>query len=79
MGGPFTEDQATSWAQYLDLVYSHYGTLYDMIPNAPQPSNDLSRPNLEYHADGMVGSIKTKSTTQSIGKQGPLASTLASS
>jgi hypothetical protein len=26
------------------LVYSQYGTLYDLIPNAPCPSNDLIKP-----------------------------------
>lgn len=35
MGGAITEEQAIAHAQYLDLVYSQYGTLYDLIPNAP--------------------------------------------
>ena len=31
MGGAVTEEQAISRAQYLDLVYSQSGTLYDLI------------------------------------------------
>jgi hypothetical protein len=30
--------------QYLDLVYSLFDTLYDMIPNTPHPSNDPTKP-----------------------------------
>jgi hypothetical protein len=37
MGGVVTEEHAISHAQYLDLVYSQTGTLYDLIPNAPHP------------------------------------------
>jgi hypothetical protein len=33
MGGAVTEEQAITWAQYLDLVYSQSGTLYDFLPN----------------------------------------------
>jgi hypothetical protein len=38
MGGVVTEEQAISRAQYLDLVYSQTGTLYDLLPDAPHPS-----------------------------------------
>jgi hypothetical protein len=34
MGGVVTEEEAISRAQYLDLVYSQSGTLYELIPNA---------------------------------------------
>jgi hypothetical protein len=44
MGNVVTEEKAINHAQYLDLVYSQSGTLYDLIPNAPRPSNDPSRP-----------------------------------
>ena len=43
MGGAITEEQVIARAQYLDLVYSHSSTLYDLIPNAPRPSIDPSR------------------------------------
>jgi hypothetical protein len=36
MGGCVTEEQAIARAQYLDLVYSQSGTLYELLPNAPQ-------------------------------------------
>ena len=32
MGGIVTKEQAVSRAQYLDLVYSQFGTLYYFIP-----------------------------------------------
>ena len=35
MGGAVTEEKAISCMQYLDLVYSQSGTLYDLIPQAP--------------------------------------------
>jgi hypothetical protein len=38
--------------------------LYDLIPHAPHPSNDPSRPALETHVDGMVGFV-TKKTAPS--------------
>jgi len=41
MGGVITEDQEISRAQYLDLVYSQPDILYNMVPHAPHPSNDL--------------------------------------
>ena len=62
MGGVVTEEQAISHAQYLDLGYSQSSTLYDIIPNAPRPTNEPTRPGaLEYHADGTIGSIKSQS------------------
>ena len=44
MGSVVTEEQAISRAQYLDLVYSQSGTLYDLIPQAPHPSTDPAKP-----------------------------------
>ena len=57
MGGAFTEEQAISRAQYLDLVYSQFRTLYDLIPQAPHPSTDPAKPPTEVPVDGIVGSI----------------------
>jgi hypothetical protein len=59
MGGIFTKEQAINHAQYLDLVYSQSGTLYDLILHAPHPSTDPSHPAQDAHVDGMVGSVKT--------------------
>jgi hypothetical protein len=67
MGGVVTEEEAIARAQYLDLVYSQFGTLYELIPNATRPSNDPSKPSNSSHADGVIGSVKTQSKTQSTG------------
>ena len=57
MSGAITEEQAISQAQYLDLVYSQSGTLYDLIPQAPRPITDPAKPPTEAPVDGIVGSI----------------------
>ena len=59
MGVAITKEQAISRAQYLNLVYSQFGTLYEPIPNVPRPTNNPSTPSLEPHANGMIDSIKT--------------------
>ena len=64
MGGAITEEQAISQAQYLDLVYSQYGTLYDLIPQAPRPSTDPAKPLVEVPVDGIVGSIQSPSVAK---------------
>ena len=40
MGGVITEEQTISCAQYLDLIYSQMGMLYDLIPDSPHPSTN---------------------------------------
>jgi hypothetical protein len=67
MGGVVIEEEAITRAQYLDLVYSQFGTLYELIPNATHATNDPSKPSTASHADGVIGSVKTQSTTQSTG------------
>ena len=57
MGGAVTKEQAISQAQYLDLVYSQSRMLYDLIPQAPCPSTDPTKPLAETPMDGIVGSI----------------------
>ena len=57
MGGVVTKEKAITQAQYLELVYSQSGTLYDLISQAPHPSTDPSKPPAETHVDGIVGSI----------------------
>jgi hypothetical protein len=65
MGGMVTEEQAISHAQYLDLIYYQSGTLYDLIPNAPRPTNDPSSPTPKPHADGTIGLVSTPSSSTS--------------
>jgi hypothetical protein len=59
MGGVFTEEQVISHAQYLDLIYSQTGTLYDLIPDAPRPStNPTPKPPATSHAtNGVIGTF----------------------
>ena len=59
MGGVVSEEQAISQAQYLDLVYSQFETLYDLIPQAPRPITDPAKPPEEVPIDGIVGSIQS--------------------
>ena len=59
MGGAVTKEQSISCAQYLDLVYSQFGTLYEPIPNDPRSTDDPFRPTPEPHVDGNIGSVKT--------------------
>jgi hypothetical protein len=40
MGGVVTEEKDIAHAQYLDLVYSQFGMLYDLIPHDPLPSTN---------------------------------------
>ena len=44
MGSVVTEEQAISWAQYVDLVCFQQGTLYDLIHQAPRPSTNPAKP-----------------------------------
>ncbi len=76
MGGISTEEQAINRSQYLDLVYSQIGTLYDIILNSPKPTINPTRPNApEPHAIGTIGSVKSQSqTSTSRNKNAPASS-----
>jgi hypothetical protein len=56
MGGVVTEQQTISRAQYLDLVYSQMGTLYDLLPDAPCPSTSATSttPTASHTIDGVI-------------------------
>jgi hypothetical protein len=64
-GGVVTEEQVIARAQYLDLVYTQSGTLYDKIPDAPRPEFSIPPPpksNIDSHAgDGVIGTASAKS------------------
>jgi hypothetical protein len=79
MGGVVTEEEAIARAQYLDLVYSQSGTLYELIPNATHATNDPSKPSYTSHVDGVIGSVKTQSPSQSTRTTQRSASTSAPS
>lgn len=58
-GGVITEDQVISRAQYLDLVYTQSGTLYEKILNLPHPISDpiVTSPIRSNVVDGIIGSV----------------------
>jgi hypothetical protein len=58
MGGAVTEEETIARAQYLDLVYSQSGTLYDFLLNASRANTNPSKPSSSSHADGVIGSSK---------------------
>jgi hypothetical protein len=62
MGGVVTEEQAISHAQYLDLVYSQMGTLYDLLPDLPHPSTSTTSttPAALHAADGVIGTFQVQ-------------------
>jgi hypothetical protein len=77
MGGVVTEEEVIARAQYLDFVYLQSGTLYELIPNSTHATNDPSKPSSTSHADGVIGSVKTQSTSQLTGTTQWSASTSA--
>jgi hypothetical protein len=73
MGGVVTEEQAISRAQYLDLVYSQMGTLYDLILNSPRPStNPTPKPPTTSHvADGVIDTFHDETLSADTGHTNP--------
>jgi hypothetical protein len=63
MGGVVTEEQAIIRAQYLDLIYSQMGTLYDLLPKLPHPgsSSTSTAPAASHAADGVIGTAHAHS------------------
>jgi hypothetical protein len=63
MGGIVMEEQAISHTQYLDLVYSQMGTLYDLLPKLRRPgtSNTSTAPVASHAADGVIGTTNAHS------------------
>jgi hypothetical protein len=59
MGGVVIEEKKISHALYLDLVYSQTGTLYDLIPNAPHPSTNITPtpPATSHAVDGVISTF----------------------
>ena len=62
------EEEAILRAQQLDLIYSHFGILYEIIPDAPQLTHSVEKHKLGPHSDGVVGSVKYP-TIESLEKQ----------
>jgi hypothetical protein len=47
-------------SQQIELIYSQSGLLYEIFPYAPQSILDKTKQRYGPHADGIIGSIKTK-------------------
>jgi hypothetical protein len=62
MGGIVTEEKAISFAQYIDLVYSQTGTLYDLLPDLPHPSTSITSttPAASHAVDGVIGTFQAQ-------------------
>jgi hypothetical protein len=67
MGGVITEEKTIIRAQYLDLVYSKMGTLYDLLPDLPHPntSNTSTAPAASHATDGVIGTSQAQSNSVS--------------
>jgi ribosomal protein L44E len=65
MGGAVTKEETIAHAQYLDLVYSQSGTLYEFLLNAARDNVDPSKTSSSSHADSFISFVKTQSTSQS--------------
>ena len=55
MGACVTKEQAIARAQYLDLVYSQSGTLYELLSDAPQLGTSKT-PETPFF-DGIIGFV----------------------
>ena len=64
MSGAVTGEDVIRRAQHLNLIYSQSGTLYDIIPQAPRPSNDKPQTAPGPHADDVIGSVNTSFVNQ---------------
>lgn len=71
-GGVFTEEQVISRAQYLDLIYTQFGMLYDKIPDTPTPEFSVPPPlksNRDSHVDdGAIAASSTQTVRGPFGK-----------
>ena len=66
--GVTNEEEAILRAQQLDLIYSQFGILYEIIPKALRPTHNAEKPKPGPHVDAVVGSINSP-TVESLAKQ----------
>ena len=59
MGACVIEEKAIACAQYLDLVYSQFGTLYDYLPDALRLGTSKAPPTP--FVDDVIGSVNPPS------------------
>ena len=70
--GVVTEQQVISQAQYLDLVYTQSGTLHEKILDLPKQGQINAASSRSHAADGMIGTINTKSKKKSSKNSSPI-------
>jgi hypothetical protein len=64
--GVFYKEDAIMRAQQLDLIYSQFGLLYEIFPDAPHSILDNTRQRAGPHADGIFGSTQINPIEQLI-------------
>jgi len=62
MSGVFLEEEAIMRAQQLELIYSQYSFIYEVLLDAPRPTLDKTRHKSGPHADDIVGSTQENPT-----------------
>lgn len=71
-GGVVAKEQVIACAQYLDLIYTQSGTLYEKIPDDSRPEFSIPPPpksNRNTHADdGVIGTSSIQTAKAPFGK-----------
>ena len=57
--GATIEDESIERDQELDLIYAHFGILYEIIPDAMRSNTNFVKPKPRPHVDGIVGLVKS--------------------
>jgi len=70
--GVVTEEQVIAQAQYLDLVYTQSGMLHEKILDLPKTNQIAAAPLGSHAADGMIGTVNTKSKKKSSKNSSPI-------
>ena len=70
--GVVTEEQFIAQAQYLDLIYTQSSTFHEKIPDLPKQGQITAAPSGSHAADGMIGTVNTKSKKKSLKNSSPI-------
>jgi hypothetical protein len=57
----FSDEEAIMRAKQLELIYSQYGMLYKILPDAPWSNLDKAKQKSRTHVYGIVGSTQRNS------------------
>ena len=67
-GGVVIEEQVIAQAQYLDLVYTQSGTLYEKILDLPRPSQITATPSGSHAIGGVIRSVSANKSKKKSSK-----------